>query len=617
MTAGAVMTEHCRLLSPSSFLLSPVFLCVLLLALTAQTVAAQSASDPRAGATRALPALQRSARTFVEQRSCVSCHHNVLPILMLRMAQARGVAVDGRVLQSVEDKTFRELSEAGAADAAIQGVNVVDPPANDSYLLMAANAAGLPRDLTLEVYARRILSWQRDDHWVTSDFRPPHSSSIHTATATAIRAIRLYLPPELKREGDAAIQRASAWLARTPPESTEDAAFRLFGQVWADASADVRDDARHALAASQGRDGGWPQLPGYPSDAYSTGEALVALHEAGVPASDPDWRRGLSFLLSTQARDGTWRVRTRMISPATVSPPYFHVNFPYGKDSFLSYAGSAWATMALLSAIPPALPAVARRASEVTNAAQPAWLRAGLFGSKDDLTRLLDGGLKSDSATAGGTTLLMASSADAGKVALLLSRGADATARAPSGVDALTTAATYRGTALSMALLLDKGAAAAPPADVRVPHPPLAYVAMSGDIEATGLLLASGVNASAEALSESVTFGNATVTKSLLDAGASAQISERSGVTLLHWAVITNRPAAIPLLVASGAAIDAKDDFGFTPLMYAATIDVGNTRLVSALLQAGANRQLRNAEGRTPRQQALHLGHRALAEALK
>ena len=32
---------------------------------------------------------------------------------------------------------------------------------------------------------------------------------------------------------------------------------------------------------------------------------------------------------------------------------------------------------------------------------------------------------------------------------------------------------------------------------------------------------------------------------------------------------------------------------------------VGNTRLVSALLQAGANRQLRNADGRTPRQQAL------------
>ena len=535
---------------------------------------------------------------------------------MLRMAQARGVAVDGRVLQSVEDKTFRELSEAGAIDAAIQGVNVVDPPANDSYLLMAANAAGLPRDLTLEVYARRILSWQRDDHWVTSDFRPPHSSSIHTATATAIRAIRLYLPPELKREGDAAIQRASAWLARTPPESTEDAAFRLFGQVWADASADVRDDARHALAAIQGRDGGWPQLPGYPSDAYSTGEALVALHEAGVPASDPDWRRGLSFLLSTQARDGTWRVRTRMISPATVSPPYFHVNFPYGKDSFLSVRGKCLGDDGAAVGDPAGIVsrAAARFGGHQCRSASMA--PRGTLRLADDLMRLLDGGLKSDSATAGGTTLLMAAAADAGKVALLLSRGADATARAPSGVDALTTAATYRGTALSMALLLDKGAAAAPPADVRVPHPPLAYAAMSGDIEATGLLLASGVGASAEALSESVTFGNATVTKSLLDAGASAQISERSGVTLLHWAVITNRPAAIPLLVAAGAAIDAKDDFGFTPLMYAATIDVGDTRLVSALLQAGANRQLRNADGRTPRQQATASGHRALAEAL-
>jgi ankyrin repeat protein len=533
------------------------------------------------------------------------------------MAQARGVAVDGGVLKAVEDRTFREFSDPGAIDAAIQGVNVVDPPANDSYLLMAAGAAGRARDLQVEIYARRILSWQRDDHWETSDFRPPHSSSIHTATATAIRAMRLYLPPELRREGDAAIRRASGWLARTSPESTEDAAFRLFGQVWADASADVRGEARHTLTAMQRRDGGWGQLPGYPSDAYSTGEALVALQQAGVSASDPDWRRGISFLLSTQARDGTWRVRTRMISPATVSPPYFHVDFPYGKDAFLSYAGSAWATMALLSALPMPSPAAPPPTSAVTTASRPAWLRTTLFGSPDDLMRLLDGGLKSDTATEGGTTLLMAAAADAGKVALLLSRGADATTRAPSGVDALTTAATYRGTALSIALLLDKGAAAMPPADVRVRHTPLAYVAMSGDIETTGLLLASGVKASEDALSESVTFGNAMVTKSLLDAGANAQISERSGITLLHWAVITNRPAAIPLLVAAGAAIDAKDDVGFTPLMYAATIDVGNTRLVSALLQAGANRQLRNADGRTPRQQALHLGHRQIAEALK
>jgi hypothetical protein len=44
---------------------------------------------------------------------------------------------------------------------------------------------------------------------------------------------------------------------------------------------------------------------------------------------------------------------------------------------------------------------------------------------------------------------------------------------------------------------------------------------------------------------------------------------------------------------------------------------VGSTRLVEALLKAGASRQIRNAQGRTPRQQALHLGHQQVAEALK
>ena len=72
------------------------------------------------------------------------------------------------------------------------------------------------------------------------------------------------------------------------------------------------------------------------------------MREAGVPTSDPAWQKGLKFLVSTQASDGTWRVRTRMISPAEVSPEYFTTGFPYGKDEFLSYAGSCWATMALI-----------------------------------------------------------------------------------------------------------------------------------------------------------------------------------------------------------------------------------------------------------------------------
>jgi ankyrin repeat protein len=98
------------------------------------------------------------------------------------------------------------------------------------------------------------------------------------------------------------------------------------------------------------------------------------------------------------------------------------------------------------------------------------------------------------------------------------------------------------------------------------------YAAMSGDIESVRLLLARGVEASAEALSESVTFGHPDVVQALVDAGAHVNLTESSGINLLHWATITNRAAVIPILVKAGVPLNATDDFGYTPLMYAATV---------------------------------------------
>src|SRR5436190_1911298 len=335
-----------------------LFICVAVFFL-AKTASAQQETAVRAAVTRALPILQKSADTFVAQRACFSCHHNALSIMAFHLARDHGFTIDSKVLNAVEDKTFRPLRSASALDDAVQAAALSDPTPNESLLLMSAHAAGITPDLTTAVYAARMTRWQRDGHWVTSDFRPPHSSSLFTATATAVRAIRFYMPQELAAERDAAVSNARKWLYERRPESTEDAAFRVMGLVWADAPPNERKLASGDLLSLQNRDGGWPQLPSYDSDGYSTGEALVALHEAGVPASDPAWQKGLKFLLSTQARDGTWHVRSRMLSPAEVSPMYFPTGFPYGTDEFISYAGSCWSVMALLYALPePATAAV-------------------------------------------------------------------------------------------------------------------------------------------------------------------------------------------------------------------------------------------------------------------
>src|SRR5205823_7289665 len=125
-------------------------------------------------------------------------------------------------------------------------------------------------------------------------------------------AIRAYLPDEMRATRERVVSEARDWLVKTPSQSTEDATFRLLGLVWADAARDAIASAGRDLQQLQRPGGGWSQLPGYAADAYSTGEALYALHEAGL-SGDVRWRRGIVFLLSTQAADGTWRVRTRMI----------------------------------------------------------------------------------------------------------------------------------------------------------------------------------------------------------------------------------------------------------------------------------------------------------------
>ena len=93
----------------------------------------------------------------------MSWHHNSLAVITLRMAQQRGFSVDAKALDAVESRTFRELRNANAFDDAVQVANLSDPTPNDSYLLMAARAAGVRDDLTTGVYARRIARWQRED----------------------------------------------------------------------------------------------------------------------------------------------------------------------------------------------------------------------------------------------------------------------------------------------------------------------------------------------------------------------------------------------------------------------------------------------------------------------
>ena len=119
--------------------------------------------------------------------------------------------------------------------------------------------------------------------------------------------------------------------------------FRVFGLAWAGGSASALANAVKELQATQCADGGWADNPYMSTTAYATGEALVALHRAGVPLTDPAWRKGVQFLLRTQTDDGSWFVKSHSYG----TQPYFDDGFPHGTDQWISASGTNWAVMAL------------------------------------------------------------------------------------------------------------------------------------------------------------------------------------------------------------------------------------------------------------------------------
>jgi hypothetical protein len=170
------------------------------------------------------------------------------------------------------------------------------------------------------------------------------SSGAFQATALAIFTLKQYGPPAEKATTDAALARAAAWLETAQPTVTQDRVFHLLGLAWAGANPTVIRNSARALAETQRPDGGWSQMTTLDSDAYATGQALYALNVAGkISVTDPTYRKGVDYLLRTQADDGSWHVKSRSIW----AQPYLESGFPHGQDQFISTAGTAWASMAL------------------------------------------------------------------------------------------------------------------------------------------------------------------------------------------------------------------------------------------------------------------------------
>jgi ankyrin repeat protein/mono/diheme cytochrome c family protein len=311
-------------------------------------VAAPSpAASARAAVERSLPLLQQADVTFLQKSGCVSCHNNTLTAMTVALARSSGVRVDEEIAQGQVETIGRFVD--GWRERARQGIGIPGDHDTISAILLGLSAEAYGATAATEAMAQFLLRVQTPDgHWRITEHRPPIESSDIEVTAASLRALQVYAPRNAGAEYGAAIRRAAAWLAHAQPDVTEARAFQLMGFGWSNAPKAAIQRAARALMAEQRSDGGWSQLPTLASDAYATGEALVALKESGaIAASDPAFKRGVDFLLETQHADGSWFVRSRSIA----FQPYFESGFPYGHDQFISAAATNWATMALALAV--------------------------------------------------------------------------------------------------------------------------------------------------------------------------------------------------------------------------------------------------------------------------
>lgn len=297
----------------------------------------------RAALTEAVARLRPISPIAYERGKCISCHNQILPLIAMKLAAARGIRVDDEAMAH----PIRAILEVwnGRRDNLMLG-RIDGGGANElTYGLLGLAEAGVLPDSATDAAVSNLISSQRTDgSWVFLDTRPPQAdNSLIPFTAMAIRGLDAYGLPGQREEIKKRIARAREFLRAASPASTQDEAFKLLGLVWSRVPAVEISAQAKRLQALQRANGGWAQLPTMAPDAYATGQALYALHASGMSTKGGAYQKGVAYLLRTQLEDGAWFVRSRAFG----FQPYFESGFPHGTDQFISASATSWAAIAL------------------------------------------------------------------------------------------------------------------------------------------------------------------------------------------------------------------------------------------------------------------------------
>lgn len=317
-----------------------------------------SAKEPMAAKVslaKAKAFLDETNLDWTRKRQCGSCHSNY-PYLM-----SRPLFKD----ESPAATEIRAFFEGRAANWDKPDPKNKNKPRWDTEVVATAvglaindaRTTGKLHDLTRKALDR-MWTLQRKDgawDWLKCNWPPMEHDDYFGATYAALG---VGLAPDdyaHSTSAQAGVEKLRGYFKKNAAPDLHHSAMLLWASIKLDGLLEVkdRDAIVKSLLAIQRADGGWslPSLGDYkrhqkdkegkpiandknaPSDGYGTGFVVYVLRQAGVPADNPQIRKGADWLRGNQRESGRWFTRS-------LNTDSYH---------FISHAGTAFAVMALVA----------------------------------------------------------------------------------------------------------------------------------------------------------------------------------------------------------------------------------------------------------------------------
>jgi N-acyl-D-amino-acid deacylase len=312
-----------------------------------RTVAlAEHKPDIRTALGRSMSLLDQTTTRFFKTAACYACHEQTPGEFAAASLRAAGIPVD----ENASHERRQQIVSALSSPLQMEGPGGLGGSDNALYSIEGLVRSAYPPDrITEYVVASLALAQGSDGGWRLPGYsRSPMQDSDFSRTTIALRALKAFGTAGRKAEMTNRIARAKQWLLHGYAIILEDLDWRLVGVAAAGSNTEELRQLAAPILKGQRADGGWAQRETFTTDAYATALTLWALAESGVVSpTDEVYRKGVNYLLGTQAADGSWHVASR----STRFQQYFESGFPYEHDQWISTMATGWAINALALAV--------------------------------------------------------------------------------------------------------------------------------------------------------------------------------------------------------------------------------------------------------------------------